>query len=121
MDTKDTIENVPAQLQWIEGEPQPDKELPLAKERKKRQNNKYTKFADKVLIPTGLFATLACLSMGIYSLKSGNRKRQQLFMKGRVLFQALTIGVMGIGIALSMGIIGPKENDVKASDNSDSK
>lgn len=59
------------------------------------------KMQDNMLVPIGLLATTACLTMGLVSLKRGDSARQQLFMRGRVGFQMFTLAAMVFGVYLT--------------------
>lgn len=59
------------------------------------------KMGENILVPLGLLATTACLTMGLVSLKRGNSARQQVFMRGRVGFQLFTLVTMTLGVYLT--------------------
>lgn len=46
---------------------------------------------------SGLAATVGCLLAGVMGMGSGNHKRQQNLMRGRVAAQAFTLCAFGIG------------------------
>lgn len=59
------------------------------------------KFSENALVPIGILATTACLVMGLASMQRGNIRQQQVFMRGRVMFQAMTFLAMGSGVVIT--------------------
>lgn len=59
------------------------------------------RLTERVVVPLGLLATVSCLAMGLHSLYLGDSKRQQIFMRGRILFQGFSVVAMVIGAAVS--------------------
>lgn len=97
------MKNIEA-LQWID-EPvntsiKPELEDFALHQQRTITNTVLKKARENVFVPLGLVATTACLTLGLINLKSGNSKRQQLFMRGRVGFQAFTLAAMTIGMVL---------------------
>lgn len=72
-----------------------------------------TRFSRDVLVPVGMLCTSMCLILGIYELKLGNSRNQQLFMRGRVGFQGLTFVTMGVGMYFTL--TDSKRNQAKPS------
>lgn len=89
-----------AKLNWIEDDSRPSEEFPLVGQRATTKSI-LEKLGDNILVPMGLLATTACLTLGLISMNRGDSKRQQLFMRGRVFFQCFTFASMFIGIALT--------------------
>lgn len=81
------------------------------------------KFSENALVPIGLVCTTACLVMGLASMTKGNVHQQQLFMRGRVAFQAMTFVAMTSGVLIAgmrgkktkRGERDPLDEDVKTS------
>lgn len=59
------------------------------------------KMTDNLFVPLGLVATVACLTMGLVNLSRGDSKRQQFYMRGRVIFQGFTLVAMTSGLLLT--------------------
>lgn len=88
-------------LRWIKEDvryKKPDlDEFPLVGQRNAKHNI-FKKMVDEPLVPIGLIATTACLTMGLFSMKRGDSRMQQLMMRGRVGFQFFTLSAMVFGI-----------------------
>lgn len=93
-------DKTPKDLRWIDEEPKKiTTERPEFDEfelvgNKSFSKNVLQKCQDNLLVPIGLLATVACLTMGLVSFRRGNSRNQQLFMRGRVGFQAFTLFAM---------------------------
>lgn len=91
------------ELKWIEDDALP--RTPPMEEfppnRSKISKSFVRRMADNVFVPLGLIATTVCLTMGLVNMSRGNSAKQQLFMRGRVGFQAFTIAAMCIGVAFT--------------------
>lgn len=61
----------------------------------------WKKLTENMLVPIGLAATTACLTLGLISMNRGDTRRQQLFMRGRVGFQLFTFVTMVATVALT--------------------
>lgn len=59
------------------------------------------KSEENVFVPLGLLATVTCLTLGLINMRQGNSAKQQLYMRGRVGFQAFTLAAMTIGVGLT--------------------
>lgn len=59
------------------------------------------RLSENMLVPIGLIATTACLTFGLINLSRGDSRRQQFYMRGRVLFQSLTFLAMTSGALLT--------------------
>ena len=92
------------ELKWIEEEAHakrpPIDEFPLVGQRTFKTTI-LKKVGDNIFVPLGLLATTACLTLGLVNMKRGDSQRQQLFMRGRVLFQGLTIAAMTITLLMT--------------------
>lgn len=92
------------ELKWIEDEASPYRppidEFPLIGQRTVG-NTILKKMSENMLVPIGLAATVACLTMGLISMNRGDSRKQQIFMRGRVGFQCLTFIAMASTIALT--------------------
>lgn len=64
-------------------------------------NTVLKKAQENLLVPIGLLATTACLTMGLINMRKGNSEKQQLFMRGRIGFQAFTLAAMTLGMYLT--------------------
>lgn len=91
----------PLELKWIE---EPSNQLTRPKsdefdvfESRSLSQVFLKKTKENMFVPIGLLATTACLTMGLVNLRRGDSKKQQLFMRGRVGFQAFTLAAMTIG------------------------
>lgn len=90
-----------SKLKWIEEKPPErpvidDDDFPLVG----RQRSILRKLEENMLVPLGLAATVACLTMGLVNLQRGDSKKQQFYMRGRVGFQMFTIAAMVFGMFL---------------------
>lgn len=92
------------QLNWIEDNSMPTRpqidEFPIVADRT-FGNTVISKMGENMLVPVGLLATVTCLTAGLFSMRRGDPKRQQLFMRGRVGFQVGTFIAMAATIALT--------------------
>lgn len=84
-------------LKWIdepaENRP-PIDPMPLIGEERSFEKAVVSKLKENLLVPFGLLATTACLTMGLYNMKQGDVQKQQMYMRGRVGFQAFTFVAM---------------------------
>lgn len=90
------------ELRWIEDDPSCPR--PPPGEFSDMQTISYVervlnKCKQNLLVPIGLGATTTCLLLGLRSMTRGDSQKQQVFMRGRVLFQALTLVAMFITVA----------------------
>lgn len=93
-------------LKWIDEEPQRHTHRPPVGEFETIGENTlktilFKKTKENIFVPLGLIATVTCLTMGLISFRKGDSKRQQLFMRGRIGFQAFTLAAMTIGMFLT--------------------
>ncbi|GIY61628.1 hypothetical protein CDAR_588741 [Caerostris darwini] len=86
-------------LEWIETFQQIS-DLQL-QEKKGIRERMLKKIKDNPFVPIGMLATTAALAAGVYSMRSGNKKRSQLMMRTRVLAQGFTVGALLIGIVIA--------------------
>lgn len=105
------------ELRWIDEDiiiqpPPMVEEFPVMGQRTARSHI-VKKLQDNLLVPFGLLATTACLTMGLVSLKRGDSARQQLFMRGRVGFQMFTLAAMVFGVILTTRKKSKKESGSK--------
>lgn len=95
----------PKELRWIE-EPNrpllrpPSEEFDMV-DHKTFSNTILKKSKENIFVPLGLIATTACLTMGLVNMRRGNSAKQQIYMRGRIGFQAFTLAAMTIGVALT--------------------
>uniref|UniRef100_A0A0A9YS51 HIG1 domain family member 2A n=1 Tax=Lygus hesperus TaxID=30085 RepID=A0A0A9YS51_LYGHE len=59
------------------------------------------KATDNPFVPIGALLTTACLSYGLWTMKTGERRMSQLMMRGRVVAQAFTLVALCGGIAMN--------------------
>lgn len=91
-----------SELRWIEDEnipkDKPDFDQFELIDQRSFKEHVLDKCSENIIVPMGLIATTACLSMGLLNMRRGNSHKQQLFMRGRVGFQAVTLVAMAIGM-----------------------
>uniref|UniRef100_A0A8D8UV04 HIG1 domain family member 2A, mitochondrial n=1 Tax=Cacopsylla melanoneura TaxID=428564 RepID=A0A8D8UV04_9HEMI len=56
------------------------------------------KFKENPLVPIGCMATASALVVGLYSMKTGDRKLSQMMMRMRVLAQGFTVTCIAGGL-----------------------
>lgn len=99
------IGNAPVELRWIEEDTQttvrPEFDDFVRYEPASFGSVFLRKCADNMFVPIGLLATTACLTLGLINLQKGDVKKQQFYMRGRVLFQGLTLVAMTAGVLLT--------------------
>lgn len=98
-------------LKWIEEQPLPLKpidEFEMVGQRS-FSSTILKKTKENIFVPLGLLATTACLTMGLLNMRRGNSRNQQIFMRGRVFFQAFTFAAMTIGVLLTAKKRNPKK------------
>ncbi|KAI1290258.1 HIG1 domain family member 2A [Halotydeus destructor] len=79
----------------------PDQEGMMDKLRRKTR--------EEPMVPIGVAATTACLTMGLFAMKRGDSKRQQFFMRGRVFAQVFTIVAITGGLLHNLSKKGTNE------------
>lgn len=52
-------------------------------------------------IISGLVATTAALSFGLYAMKTGNKQRSQFMMRTRIACQGFTVMALLVGIVVA--------------------
>lgn len=106
----------PSDLSWIETNDSQSSDKPNFSEfnnittRRTFKTIFIDKCTDNIIVPICLTATVTCLTMGLLSMKNGDRFKQQMFMRGRVGFQAATLAAM----AFTMYFASRKKERAKA-------
>ncbi|KAL1461371.1 hypothetical protein WDU94_013273 [Cyamophila willieti] len=59
------------------------------------------KFQENPLVPIGCLATASALVVGLYSMKTGDRKLSQMMMRMRILAQGFTVTCIAGGLVYS--------------------
>ncbi|GBL79377.1 hypothetical protein AVEN_92568-1 [Araneus ventricosus] len=72
-----------------------------AQEKKGVRDKMINKIKSNPFVPIGMLTTTAVLSYGIYSMRSGNKKRSQLMMRARVLCQGFTVAALLVGVLIA--------------------
>ncbi|CAL1269754.1 unnamed protein product [Larinioides sclopetarius] len=72
-----------------------------AQEKQGIRDKMVNKIKSNPFVPIGMLATTAALSYGVYSMRSGNKKRSQMMMRARVLCQGFTIAALLVGIVVA--------------------
>ncbi|GFY37410.1 HIG1 domain family member 2A, mitochondrial [Trichonephila inaurata madagascariensis] len=72
-----------------------------AQEKKGIRERMINKIKSNPFVPIGMLATTAALSVGVYSMKTGNKKRSQLMMRTRILAQGFTVAALLLGIVVA--------------------
>ena len=108
--------NANQSLKWIDDAPlpinRPPEEFELIGQRRNFKDAIIKKSRENLLVPVGLLATTACLTLGLVNLKRGNSRNQQFFMRGRVGAQAFTFVAMAVGLLLTgAGTRSKKDSD----------
>lgn len=96
--------DIPIDLKWIEEETLPIR--PIIDEfettgQRTAASSFIKKSKQNIFVPIGLVATAACIVMGLVSMSRSDSRRQQQFMRGRILFQGFTFAMMATGIYLT--------------------
>ncbi|XP_054258557.1 HIG1 domain family member 2A, mitochondrial [Macrosteles quadrilineatus] len=58
------------------------------------------KFKENPLVPIGCLLTTTCLTLGLMSMKKGDKKMSQLMMRGRILAQGFTLVALVTGLCI---------------------
>lgn len=91
--------NSPAELKWIDEQLPAEQRAPPRDwdqlETRTSRSTIFKKCADNLLVPLGLVATTACLTLGLFNLQKGDAGKQQFYMRGRVIAQGFTLAAMG--------------------------
>ena len=66
------------------------------------------------MIPLGLLATVTCLALGLKSMVQGRKHLSQLYMRGRVACQALTVVAIVYGTTRTKILETREENNKKS-------
>ncbi|GFS71288.1 HIG1 domain family member 2A, mitochondrial [Trichonephila clavipes] len=72
-----------------------------AQDKKGIRERMINKIKSNPFVPIGMLATTAALSVGVYSMKTGNKKRSQLMMRTRILAQGFTVAALLLGIVVA--------------------
>ncbi|GFR32541.1 HIG1 domain family member 2A, mitochondrial [Trichonephila clavata] len=99
MDKENASLSEKERLEWVETFQQINQLE--AQEKKGIRERMINKIKSNPFVPIGMLATTAALTVGIYSMKTGNKRRSQLMMRARIFAQGFTVAALLLGIVVA--------------------